>query len=632
MAVAEQKGLPVNFVLLMATGLMLTVGGLFIYLLVLQGVFGKYSWGSDIPTLDRVWELFQEPKPKVAILYSEYTENRLPAGSTWIQDNMITWKKYLNNYNLEFVVLNDKDIETGKHKDYSLLILPGTQSMSDVQYSAIKKYVDDGGSVFATSGTASYSNDGKWRGWEFFSEVFGLKFTREIERDTIVKIHTLRGGLPITANIPTGFPLKVATWDRPIAATVLEPRTTQVSFWYNYRLEDGLVREEVKKTAGIAYGSYGRGRFVWMGFEIISVIGQQEDYILSDRLFSNCVNWLLYRPIAQLKDWPGDYTSAMIFTPTLRENLDRAKNLISVLQSEKIEPTFFIEPNKAEANPALVKELSKYGEIGALVDIGFLTSINDTINKLNDYETQKNQFEIASAKLRSIIGRDITSIYPYFGIFNEMSKKALADASLKYIFTDSLTDRSVPKAIIIGNNTVLSVTKTARDDYEVVRDYGLEEPEFQLYTYKEDVDRVIFEGGLYVLKLHTDYQFTKENVAVVKDLINYVRTKKVWITSTKELYDWWTKKNKLEMRLDNRSDNRIVVTISNPGGSDMNNFSLDIDLQKKVKNISMSAEIIGTKLPKYNYDSGSRILELKIENLKSGESRTYNIDYELING
>lgn len=73
-----------------------------------------------------------------------------------------------------------------------------------------------------------------------------MQFSHEIKPDEYSKIHTVCGSLPITANIPTGFPLKVATWDRPMAVEVLDPRTTQVSFWYNYRMDDGLVREEIK--------------------------------------------------------------------------------------------------------------------------------------------------------------------------------------------------------------------------------------------------------------------------------------------------------------------------------------------------------------------------------------------------
>ena len=150
-------------------------------------------------------------------------------------------------------------IELGQFYKYDLLVLPGSRSLSDKEIIEIKKYIDKGGSVFATSGTASYSDDGKWRGWDFFTEVFGLNFKKEIKNDKFTKLHTLRGNFPITANIPTGYPLRVATWDRPISAEVMEPRTTQVSFWYNFKLDSGLVRENIRKSAGIVSGTYGKG-------------------------------------------------------------------------------------------------------------------------------------------------------------------------------------------------------------------------------------------------------------------------------------------------------------------------------------------------------------------------------------
>ena len=68
--------------------------------------------------------------------------------------------------------------------------------------------------------------------------------------------------MPITAGIPTGYTLNIATWDRPIYAEIVEPRTTQASFWFDFRREAGLVREQIKKSAGIAFGTYGNGRFV----------------------------------------------------------------------------------------------------------------------------------------------------------------------------------------------------------------------------------------------------------------------------------------------------------------------------------------------------------------------------------
>ncbi|MDZ7763091.1 MAG: hypothetical protein U5K00_01505 [Melioribacteraceae bacterium] len=45
---------------------------------------------------------------------------------------------------------------------------------------------------------------------------------------------------------------------------------------------------------------------------------------------------------------------------------------------------------------------------------------------------------------------------------------------------------------------MLIITKTARDDYQIIQEYGLTDRSFQQYTYEEDINRLLFEGGLYV--------------------------------------------------------------------------------------------------------------------------------------
>lgn len=630
MALTTKKGFTVNTPIIVFFGLLLIVAAIVIYLYVLKGVYGRFTSKEVLPSTETITSIFGTTGKAAAILYSKYTEKMLPEGSTWLDDNITTWKKFLSTYKIGYDIISDKDLEDGKHTKYKLLILPGAKSLSDEEVTAIKKYIDAGGSVFATSGTASYSQDGKWRGWEFFSEVFGLKFIHEVDRNEVTKIHTLRGNLPITANIPTGFPLKVATWDRPIAVEVLEPRTIQISFWYNYRIQDGLVKEEVKKSAGIAAGSYGRGRFVWMGFEINSVVGVQEDYIYFDKLFHNSLSWLYYSPVAYVKDWPGDYESAALIVSVIGEQPYNIKNLLPILSAENVKATFFVEPTVAENNGSLINSLANFGDVGTILDIGYLESVNDTINKLDNLETQKSKIEAANKKI--VIGNNqrITGLLPYYGLFDDNSLSAIAQTDLKYIITDSLTDRSVPRTIIKGEKTIISITKTARDDYDVVRNYGLTQPEFQLYTYKEDVDRLLFEGGLYLYKIHTEYQCQAQYVGVVRDLIQYMKKKKIWIANASEIYNWWIKKNKIEMRVESRSKSRLAVTITNPGEDYIEEFLVEVDLQVKAKNIEISSEIIGTELPTFTHNTSNNMVYLRVQNLKAGQSRLYYIDYDRI--
>lgn len=630
MAVNKILGVKVNQFFIIISGIVILISAILIYYFILRGVYGRFDVDDILPNQSVIEDFLFGKSPDVAILYSKYTENTLPIGSTWLNDNLATWKKFLGNLNLKYDIISDQTIENGEHLNYKLLILPGTKSISNEQALQIKKYLEDGGSIFATGGIGSYSNDGKWRGWEYLNQVFGVQYSHELKPNEFSKIHTVCGSLPITANIPTGFPLKVATWDRPMAVEVLDPRTTQVSFWYNYRLDDGLVREEIKKSAGIVFGNYGKGRFMWMGFELNSIIGVQEDYIFFERLFNNSIKWLLYSPIAYVRDWPTGYEAAAVITPVLSNETENINNLLSVLKDEGLPATFFVDPSTSKLNKSLVKNISNYGEIGALVDIGYLSSINDKENKLNSYKKQFEKISKAKTSLETIVSKSVTGLLPFYGLFDNTTLNALINANFKYVLTDSLTDRSVPKTVIRGDKRIVTMTKTARDDYEVIRDFGLTLPDFQFYTYQEDLDRVLFEGGMYIFKLHTDYQCKIENIGVVRDIIKELKRKKFWITTASEIQKWYEKRDYIEIRSDRRGKTRVAVKVSNPGVESINNLVIDIDLNDFANNVTIGSELIGTRSASLKHTNGSQMVYLFIDDLKSGESRQYYIDYDQI--
>jgi peptidoglycan/xylan/chitin deacetylase (PgdA/CDA1 family) len=628
MAVNKTSRGSVNQLLILVTGLVFVIGGILVYLFILQGVYGRFQTEDLIPDTAFFKGIFGEPKSHTAILYSQYTENMLPEGSTWLNDNINTWKKFFGDAKKNYNIITDENIETGILKDYQLLILPGSKSLSDREIVEIKKFLDRGGSLFATSGIGSFSDDGKWRGWEFLSEVFGVRFSGEIKRDELTKIHTLRGGLPITANIPTGYPLKIATWDWPIAVEVLDPRTVQASFWYNYRLQDGLVREEIKKSAGILYGTYGKGRFVWLGFELNSILGVQEDYIYFDRFFNNCVNWLTYNPISFVKDWPSKYVAAAIISPSISNDYRNIGNLLKILESEGIKASFFVDPALAGNDSSFIRTLARHGDIGAIVDLGYMASIDDTLNNLFPYEEQLVRLRESKNKLERISGVKVNGAIPYYGLYNQNSIHALIDAGYKYIFTDSLTDRSVPAIVVKGGKSISTMTKTARDDYEIIRDFGLTDPNFQLYTYQEDVDRILFEGGMYIFKIHPEFQLKGDNAEVVRSIIKDIKSKNFWITTASEVQEWWTRKNSITIRTDKRSSSRIALTISNSGDKIATGIVIEVNINEDARNLGISSEIIGTEKAVYNFNADQRVLNVFINNLKPGESRIYYIDYD----
>ncbi|KAB2837321.1 MAG: hypothetical protein F9K45_12980, partial [Melioribacteraceae bacterium] len=158
---------------------MLLITSVLVFLLVVKNVYGNYEIEEILPTKENLESIAY--KDKAAILYSQYTENMLPEGSTWLSDNIDTWETFLKSIKMDYDIISDQTIELGRHRDYKLIILPGSKSMSDRELIQLKKYLENGGSIFSTSGPATFSDEAKWREWEFFTEVFGLKFTKEID-------------------------------------------------------------------------------------------------------------------------------------------------------------------------------------------------------------------------------------------------------------------------------------------------------------------------------------------------------------------------------------------------------------------------------------------------------------------
>ncbi|MDX9923587.1 MAG: polysaccharide deacetylase family protein [Ignavibacteriaceae bacterium] len=628
MAVGETKGLRVNYLIIFLSGLVLLIVGILIFLLVVRNIYGKYEVDEIIPSKKNLEVLYKEKQYKVAILYSKYTERMLDPGSTWLQDNVDTWKKFVSNAKYKYDIIYDADIEVGNFMEYKILVLPGTKSLSDKQLIKIKKYIENGGSLFVTGGPATFSDEGKWRGWDFFTEIFGIKFNKEIKPEETFKIHTLRGNLPITAGIPSGYTLKIATWDRPIYAEVLEPRTVQVSFWFDFRKEAGLVREQINRSAGIAYGSYGKGRFVWYGFEINSVLGIQKDFIYFERLFNNSLNWLTYNPTAYVKDWPKPYESAAVIFPTLGDNIYNVNNILPSIRQKTMPVTFFVSPEDAAENKALIKSLSRVGSIGTITDIGFISSPEDTVNRLFSKEIQEQTILVTKDSLNKATGSDVKAIMPLYGYYDDNTVQVLAQNGFDFLVTDSLTDRSVPEVKIMDGKPIIIITKTARDDIDIIKNYGLTDPKFQRYTYEEDIDRVQFEGGLYVLKVHTEYQLQPQYVGVLQDIMKYLKKKNIWVTSLEDLKEWWLRRNVVEVRYETRSKRRISVELNNPSDKVTRDVVIEVHVNKKIKNVEVTADIINTKIPKYELKDEGQTIFFYVDKMEPHETRALLIDFD----
>ena len=139
MAVKNFFGIRINQFFIFVSGFVLLISAILIYYFILRGIYGRFDTSEILPNSNIIEDFLFGKEPEVAILYSRYTENTLPAGSTWLNDNISTWKKFLDNLHLKYEIISDQKIENGDHLKYKLIVMPGTKSLSEKEALQIKK-------------------------------------------------------------------------------------------------------------------------------------------------------------------------------------------------------------------------------------------------------------------------------------------------------------------------------------------------------------------------------------------------------------------------------------------------------------------------------------------------------------
>jgi hypothetical protein len=590
---------PLPFLLM---GITILAASVWVFVLILHAVYGRFGLDDLVPSKKNLASVFA--RKKVGILESRYSDNLLPDGSTWLHDNVNAWKKFLASTGTEYDLLNDQNIEAGPINQYTMLVLPGSRSLSDREAEAIKQYIDQGGSVFATGGIASFTEHGEWRGWQFLSQVFGLQFTREITLNQATRLHTLRGGLPVTGGIPAGYSLGVATWDNPIACKVLEPRTTQISTWYNFRSDSGLATESIESTAGIVYGTYGSGRFVWMGFELTSVLGNQDDYVYFDLLCRQCINWLDGTPTAQVRDWPADYRAAAMVVMPVEDDSSSERSLLASTNRFGIPLSSFIDP-QVPHHQGLGVELAKSGDLGTLLR--------------TPGPSMPAPSRTGSPAAAAFVGPDGGS---------ETALSSLLASGWQYVVVDSVSDRAVPRTFTREDQRLVVFNQTARSDKEVVGQYGLTDTSLQLYTYREDVDRVLFQQGLYLLQVHPNVQGRPEYVPVLNALWKYLREQGVWISAGSDISRWWISRSAIDVNVRSLGKRRIALLISNTSENEIQNAVVQLNVNRPVSNIGLTSDIQGTVIPPFRFNARTQVLDITISRLKGGAMLSLFVDFD----
>ncbi len=89
-----------------------------------------------------------------------------------------TWASLIKDLNLDFTVIDRRQVETGKLNEFRILILPFAESLSDREVSAIRDFAEKGGCVIADYHTAIRNGHGSFRQQGALDDLFGIRSRR----------------------------------------------------------------------------------------------------------------------------------------------------------------------------------------------------------------------------------------------------------------------------------------------------------------------------------------------------------------------------------------------------------------------------------------------------------------------
>lgn len=624
----------INFFLMLFYGLITVLASAAAYLFILKEFFGSFAFADLIPSAETFKNLFNGNKAKIAVLYSNYTAEKLSSVEELFNNEFTEWEIFFRNGNYEYDIIDDQTIENGDHFNYVLIVLPQSVFLSDQEADQLKNYIKNGGSLFASGQTAEYSDDGSGRGWSFLSEVFNLRFAaKTIIADSIAnsfylkKLHqtaAFRGGIPLTSGIPAGYKMKISAGLSGKKIELTNENVTPISFNQNYN-------EDTGNSLNAAYGINEKGRFVWMDFYINSV--KEDDRLIFDKFISNSINWLIKKPIAYIKDFPGGYDAAAIIAPVLSDSIQNIYNILKILSDENIKASFFISPEKSIENLPLTANLGKYGETGV-----FYYSKPEIINKnfsfyniLRKESAAEAIYDLKKAKrtLEQITGSKCSGciLYPEFSA--QQTYEIIQKAGFSYLLTDSAIVYS-PKIEIIGRDRSLTIFESFFNNL-FTSDSGMSKEEFD--AYEDEINRILNLHSLYILKFRIEHLSQIMQIERMKDLIRYLKYKNVWITTASEYQEWLYKKLNLEINADRRGERRVYLQISNTGKNMAKQVAVDVDLNEisGITNVYLNLEFVSDERVKVLNIGSNRIISLLFEDLKPGESRNCYIDYSPLN-
>ncbi|HLG96408.1 MAG TPA: polysaccharide deacetylase family protein [Bryobacteraceae bacterium] len=602
MTPATHPPLKIPFAAWLAIGVTSVIGlQALLYMTVIGNTIGSLSvFSSSKPANPAMSRDFL-----VGLVRSESSAHSNGARPEYYFDLGRQWETTLHNSHIGYRVISERDLTDGLGTRFAAIVLPSVLCLGDNERKALSEAVTGGLGIIASGALGSRDSSCNWRGWDYLSEMTGLRSPNAVPVAGPVQV-AFRGQRYFSTELPAGFTTSLSSQE------IVEGVADQPDvYWTDWRMRPQKGTSPAS-TALAVHGSLGRGRVAWFGFSETSATDgrKQLDAYLADSL-----RWVARQSIAIVGDWPAQKQSAVV----VAEDVSTPSNALAsavLLQREGVPATFFCN-SSARSAPALLRKLQLAGEVA---------SAGDSLDPFGEQQTAvqtgrlmrvKHDLEAADSAIH------VWGFNPPDGSLNQSTPAALLSAGYRYYFDFSEPHSAVPELIRSGGGSALlpsavqelaRINMTSSDDFSVVANYRGPTPwgDDMADVFLQDFQRISYLGGVYPLIFRSDLLGAPENLHILKTIVHRIKSEPTWTAKASDLVNWWSKREALRVDIRRLNTHRIRLAITNTGQQEITDASVYVYLPYRPRRYSVSSALLSLKLPRVELAGDDDLLRLDL--------------------
>ena len=513
-------------------------------------------------------------QPRIAILYSELTENNIDANSNKVMEVITSWELFLMQERIPYSVIYDDDLESGIDEEYDILILPSVNFISFVQMEALQKFLVSGNSIIS-SGSKLMFQESSINEYQNLKTLLGLKNIETVSSESMSYFHSLLPNHLNHFNIDDELILQISNKNQGAICDVIENKVAPAGYYLDKSSYDS-------SNSSIVYGSNGKGRFLFSGFDLNDVIGGKEDLAAFKKLILNTISWMDKEPDTYIDAFYESISSPVIVT--LQYNNALESELIDVLLKNDIRPNLIVNPDQKVSKEILTK--FAFDEI--ILDLSGIANY-----------TSNNVIELIENFNRDY-GVELSTLL--------VKKQALENIDLGLIsaagINEILYDEQAPGLPKYHNKDLLLIPFVKSNELP----FSINVINFLNYNPK------------------IDCEVNPEDELL--EMINKIRSRKFNFTTLPTINRWWSVRERITCEIKNISDIEIEIWLNNKNPllvSDLNvflNFAQNID--RKTLTISLNKSLL-----EYYFDDTAGGIRIKLDKILPNSLNKIKINFTL---